>query len=215
MSSSYKSFFPPSAPAPIENFAYAEAGGNHAGMQPEVDVSAESDEVTQLLMRAHAEGVREGEEKERARGAEQLAQERVKVTEAILRFRSEVADYYSRTELEVVQLALAIASKILQREAEADPLLTAKLARGVLEKLHQSTEVRVRVQPADVELWRSELAPHRDGKVALEVLGDDSVLPGNCVLETEVGTTEIGLAGQFKEVESGLFDLLALKPESE
>jgi len=214
MSSSYKSFFPPSPPAPVENFAYPEAGGIQ-GNVPDNDTSAEGDEVTQLLMRAHTEGVREGEEKERARGAEQLAQERAKITEAILRFQSEIADYYSRTELEVVQLALAIASKILQREAEADPALTPKLARGVLEKLHQSTEVRVRVQSADVPMWQSELAPHRDGKVALEVIADDTIAAGNCVLETELGTTEIGLAEQFKEVEGGLFDLLALKPESE
>ena len=214
MSSSYKSFFAPSLPAPVENFAYPEAGANHAA-PTDSDASAEGDEVTQLLMRAHMEGIREGEEKERARAAEQLAQERAKIAQAILQFQSEVADYYSRSELEVVQLALAIASKILQREAEADPLLTPKLARAVLEKLHQSTQVRVRVRPADAELWQNELAPHHDGKISVEVFADDSVAPGNCILETELGTTEIGLAEQFKEVEGGMFDLLALKPESE
>ncbi|HTR67828.1 MAG TPA: FliH/SctL family protein [Terriglobales bacterium] len=215
MSSSYKSFFPPSAPAPVENFAYPEIAGAHPDDAADSDTSAEGDEVTQLLLRAHAEGVREGEEKERARGAVQLAEERVRITQAILRFKSEVADYYSRTELEVVQLALAIASKILQREAEADPLLTPKLARGVLEKLHQSTGVRVRVHPAEAEMWQNELAPHREGKAALEVLADEAVAAGNCILETELGRTEIGLSEQFKEIENGLFDLLALKPESE
>ena len=213
MSTSYKSLFPPSPPAPVENFAYPDAGGDHTVAQSELET--EGDEVTQLLMRAHAEGVREGEEKERARGAEQLARERARITEAILRFQSEVAEYYSRTELEVVQLALAIASKILQREAEADPLLTTRLARGVLEKLHRNTEVRVRANPAEAELWRSELAAHHDAKVTLEVVADAEVEAGSCVLETELGTTEISVAGQMKEIENGMFDLLALKPEAE
>jgi len=212
MSTSYKSFFPPSPPAPVEKFAYPEAAAAHVGNTP-ADSETEGDEVTQLLMRAHAEGMREGEEKERARAIEELARERARITEAILKFQAEVAEYYSRTELEVVQLALAIAAKILQREAEADPALTAKLAQGVLEKLHQNTNVSVRVQPADVELWRQELAPHQDGRLAIEVLGDDMVAAGNCILETELGTTEVGVAEQLREIENGLFDLLALKPE--
>lgn len=214
MSSSYKSFFAPSAPAPVEDFRYPEMDGLAPSDALESD-STEGDEITQLLMRAHAEGVREGEEKERARGAAQLAQERARITEAILRFQTEIADYYLRTEGEVVQLALAIAAKILQREAEADLVLAQKLARGVLEKLHQSTQVRVRVQPGEIGLWRSELAPHGDGKVAVEVFADEAVATGHCILETQLGKTEIGLAEQFREIENGLLDLLALKPEAQ
>jgi len=215
MSSSYKSFFPPSTPVPVEDFRYPEMDGLAQSHPSGNDGSGDDDEITQLLMRAHAEGVREGADRERENSAVQLAQERARITGAVLRFQTDIADYYLRTEGEVVQLALAIASKILQREAEADLVLTQKLARGVLEKLHQSTQVRLRVQPGEIGLWRSELAPHSDGKVAVEVFADETVAPGHCILETELGKTDIGLAEQFKEIENGLLDLLALKPEAQ
>jgi hypothetical protein len=37
----------------------------------------------------------------------------------------------------------------------------------------------------------------------------------NCVLETELGTTAVGIAAQFRELENGLFDLLALSPAAQ
>ena len=35
----------------------------------------------------------------------------------------------------------------------------------------------------------------------------------NCILETELGSTELGLESQLKEIETGLFDLLAQRPD--
>jgi flagellar assembly protein FliH len=175
-------------------------------------VDPSNDEITELLLRAHAEGVREGEERERGRGAEQLAQERNRINTVIERFQSDVAAYYSRTELEVVQLALAIAGKILHREAKADPALVAKLTKAVLEKLHQSTKVRVRVKPDDAENWRAYFSRNNDKQVEIDVIGDAAVGPEDCLLETQLGTTQIGLDAQLKEIENGLFDLLAENP---
>jgi flagellar assembly protein FliH len=215
MNTSYKSLFPASVPAPIESFRYPESAnaGAHAETISHSDgVDPSNDEITELLLRAHAEGVREGEERERGRGAEQLAQERNRINTVIERFQSDVAAYYSRTELEVVQLALAIAGKILHREAKADPALVAKLTKAVLEKLHQSTKVRVRVKPDDAENWRAYFSRNNDKQVEIDVIGDAAVGPEDCLLETQLGTTQIGLDAQLKEIENGLFDLLAENP---
>jgi flagellar assembly protein FliH len=166
-----------------------------------------------MLLRAHSSGVREGEERERARGQEQLHQERERISQALRDFENSVTEYFSRTEVEVVELALQIASKILQREAQADPKLMAKLVHALLEKLHQNTRVKVRVRPEHLARWRSDLAALNDGQTMIDILEDESVAPGGCVLETELGTTEISLDAQFAEVANGLFDLLA-RPKS-
>ena len=47
-----------------------------------------------------------------------------------------------------MQLALAIARKILHREAQVDPLLLAGMVRVALEKIESHTKVSVRVHPA-------------------------------------------------------------------
>ena len=41
-----------------------------------------------------------------------------------------------------------------------------------------------------------------------------SVEAHNCILETELGTTELGLEAQLKEIEQGFFDLLAQRPDN-
>jgi flagellar assembly protein FliH len=211
MSISYKSLFPSAAaPAPIEPFRYPETPhGLATGSDSEFEGDPSNDEITELLLKAHAEGVKEGEEKERARGIERLVEEQNKISVTVEQFQSQVAAYYSRTESEVVQLSLAIASKILHRETQADPTLVAKLAKGVLDKLHQNTKVRVRVHPPDVENWRQYFSRNNDSQIPIEVIGDESVGPENCLLEADLGATQIGIDAQLKEVEAGLLDLLA------
>ena len=215
MSTSYKSLFPPSDPAPVESFSYTESPSGLPHAHSENNGGGPSnDEITELLLKAHAEGVKEGEQRERARGVAQLVQEQNKINATIEQFQSQATAYYARTELEVVRLALAIAAKILHREAHADPALVAKLTNSVLNKLHQDTKVKVRVHPPDVDNWRQYFSRNNDKQVAIDVVGDPSVGPKNCLLETQLGATQVGIDAQLKEIETGLFDLLAENPET-
>ncbi len=200
----------------VESFRYPEAIatdflGNAA---PDGALCAPAeDDVTRLVVAAHAKGLREGEDNERTRAVQQLEQERERVGKVIASFQSDVADYYSRMEVEVVKLALAIASKILHREAQADPTLVAQLAKAALKKLHQNTRVRVRVRAAEAQHWQQFLAHQDDGQtLAAEVIADDSVDAQSCILETQLGSADVSIGAQLKELESGLFDLLAETP---
>jgi flagellar biosynthesis/type III secretory pathway protein FliH len=46
------------------------------------------------------------------------------------------------------------------------------------------------------------------------VIEDPSLDVHRCVLQTVLGTTELGIESQLKEVEQGLFDLMAQRPTS-
>ncbi len=212
MSTSFRSFFTPQPAAPVEDFHYPETSESKGGA-PAIEPGG--DETTKLLMRAHAEGVREGEERERIRYAEKLAQEQGKINEVIRRFQTELSDYYSWVELEVVQLSLAIASKVLHYEAQVDPALLAKLVKPVLEKLHGNTKVKVRVRPEEAAGCREYFSQDAEIKSVIEVIADESVAPQNCILETQLGSTEVGLTAQLQEIEAGLFDLLAQRPPAQ
>ena len=48
-----------------------------------------------------------------------------------------------------------------------------------------------------------------DVESAPEVVEDPAVEPDRCILQTELGTTELGTEIQLKEIEQGLLDLLA------
>jgi hypothetical protein len=60
-----------------------------------------------------------------------------------------------------------------------------------------------------VAQWKSISPVNRCARV--EVVEDAALSEHDCLLETELGTTNFGLDTQLKEVEQGFFDLLALK----
>ena len=66
---------------------------------------------------------------------------REQVAAALSAFARERAAYYRRVEGEVVQLALAVARKILHREAQLDPQALAGIVRITLENLDAGTKV--------------------------------------------------------------------------
>jgi flagellar assembly protein FliH len=134
------------------------------------------------------------------------------VSAALAGFARDRAQYYQQVETEVVQLALAIARKILHREAQVDPLLLAGMVRITLEKIESATKVVVRVHPQQVSECRSYFAQHMESRNVPEVVEDAAVKTDLCVLQTALGTTELGVEIQLKEIEQGLFDLLAKRP---
>lgn len=190
----------------------APAAASVSNSQPQASIS--DGQVAAALLRAHDEGVREGEQRSREQYSQSLMQERAKIAEALKKFDAEVADYYSRIEVEVVKLSLGIASKILHREAQVDSLLVAALARVALDKFYKNTKAVIRVRPDETSAWRQYFAQHMEQSNMPEVIEDSSVQPQGCILETDLGSTELGIETQLKEIENGLFDLLAQRPQS-
>jgi flagellar assembly protein FliH len=166
------------------------------------------------LAAARAEGFREGQKQAQQSVSEQIAEERVRVVEAIRAFVQQTSDYYSRAEIELVHLSLAIAAKILHREAQVDRMLVAALVKVAIEKLQQGTSATVRVRLEEVADWNRYFEGDGGGEIRVEVRPDSSVAAHNCILETELGTTELGLDVQLKEIEQGFFDLLAQRPDN-
>lgn len=175
--------------------------------------SASEDQLAAGLLRAHDEGVRLGEQRAREQYAQELLQERARISETLKKFDTEIAEYYSRIEVEVVKLSLAIASKILHRESQVDSLLVAALARVALDKFYKNTKAVIRVRPEETSGWRQYFAQNMEQSSMPEIVEDASIQPQCCTLETDLGSTELGVETQLKEIENGLFDLLAQRPQ--
>jgi flagellar assembly protein FliH len=177
-------------------------------------VSNASEKLAQREAAARETGRREGEAAALAASEQRLAQVRSSVDAALAGFARDRAQYYQQVETEVVQLALAIARKILHREAQIDPMLLAGMVRITLEKIESATKVIVRVHPQQVSECRSYFAQHMEASQVPDVVEDAAISKDHCVLQTALGTTEVGVDLQLKEIEQGLFDLLAKRPAS-
>ena len=137
--------------------------------------------------------------------------EHQRVLKAIADFEKSQKVYFSRVEAEVVQLALAIAGKILHREAQVDPMLLSAIVHLALAQLKEGSTATIRVRPEQANQWRSHVASLAIN-LDTRVVEDVELERGDCVLETELGTVNFSLDAQLKEVERGFFDVLAQKP---
>jgi flagellar assembly protein FliH len=177
------------------------------------DPAQPATDTAEREMRARALGREEGQAEGRKNFEEQLNKERSMLGAALTQFARDRALYYQNVEAEVVQLALSIARQILHREAQLDPLLLAGVARVALEKIERATGVTLRIHPRNVEDWRRFFSLRLDPAHVPEIVEDAAIAPDRCILETSMGTAELGMEVQLKEIEKGLMDLLAARPE--
>jgi len=135
---------------------------------------------------------------------EELDQRRA--AQLIESFGNERDRYLENVEQEVVKLALAVAARILRREAQMDPLLLTGAVRVALGQLAATTEVRLRVPAEDLDFWAEavKLLPNLTVKPTL-VAGEGMRL-GDCEMETAMGSVDLGIRAQLGEIERGFFD---------
>lgn len=171
-------------------------------------------EAEERAEQARIEGRAQGEMQARKVFEEEIAEQREAVACAIAQFHEERASYFERIEAEVVQLALSVARKILHRETQIDPMLLASLVRASLSELNQTSNVVLHVSAATVQEWQAYFANSAGRRPAPRVVADPAMTNARCMIQSEVGTTEINVESQLAEIERGFFDLLAERPHS-
>jgi flagellar assembly protein FliH len=187
--------------------------------EPLRDPTQEEAMLKSALDAARLQGLQQGEQQGRsaarsegeARINAQVAQERERVVEALKQFHGVRERYFVEVEQEVVKLSLAIAARVLHREAQVDPLLLAGVVRVALEKMADRSSVVLRVAGADVAAWEGVFRAI-EASERPRVLEDPRLERGACELESRMGTVELGVSVQLEEIEKGFFDLLNHRP---
>ena len=109
------------------------------------------------------------------------------------------ADMIRETERQMVQLALAIARRIVQREISLDPDLMLAMARVALERLGDSARVTVKLHPEDyAAAGAARVAELTSSNVT--VVADARLSRGACRVESDMGLLDIGIDAQLQEV---------------
>jgi flagellar assembly protein FliH len=197
--------YPAIAPAAL---ASPELRGFGAGDGHKARDQALQQEVGAAVEAARKQGIQQGVAQAQAAAAQAIAQERAAVAEAVLDFSRQRREYFRRVESEAVRLALAIARKVLHREAQMDPLLLAGVVRVALDQMQAGTRLVLRTSPGAARIWAEFCARQLSRENPIEVVPDSSLESQRCILEADVGSSEISLDAQLQEIESGFFDLL-------
>jgi flagellar assembly protein FliH len=167
-------------------------------------------ELEARVREARQAGIREGQ----AAAEQRLAGEVRQAVTNLARGVAELAGIKDRlrreAEHDVVQLAIEIARRVLQRELAADQEALLGLARAALQRIDAREIHRVRIHPAHATAIEGALreigTPQR-----VEVQADAMLEPGGLVFETSRGNYDVSIATQLREIERGFVELVQRK----
>ena len=163
--------------------------------------------VSQLFDQVRHEAYCAGEAAARETLDRRLQVEQERGARAVADLSTYKARLRREVEAETVELALAIARKVLKRELHVDPSAIEGIARAALDRLGAREVLRVRVAPAShaaLERMLASIGPAG----AIELEADATLEAGGVIVETRRGALDASIDGQLDEIAQGLTDRL-------
>lgn len=147
-----------------------------------------------------AQGERSGAEAAAARSEAVL--HRLKQT--IEELQSLRAEMIHKTERQVVQLAIAMAKRIVHREISLDPELLSAMARVALDRLGDAASATIRLHPDDYAATAGANGDVRTDSSVVRVVADPVVRRGGCLVQSEFGLIDVSADAQIQELATAL-----------
>lgn len=179
----------PSAPAPLVS-----------AMKDLPSPSAERLEAIEreAFDRGYSDGERAGEAAAAVRADAALARLTATI-EDIAALRTAVM---RRSERDMVRLAVSMAERILRRAVDLDRELLVVMARVAIDRLGEQRTATIHLNPIDYQAVHARRA-HDLGK-AIELVSDQTIPRGGCLVRSSFGTIDTGIESQVRELSRAL-----------
>lgn len=185
-------------PPPAEQFVHGES------QAPPPDWDKKLEEHARAAAEA---ALREGERL----GYQRARSEFEPIEKNFQRSIAEIAELRPRlrrqAERQVVELALAVARRILRRQVTVDPEAVAGLVRSAVDSISLREIVQVRIHPSQ-QRSVSEALDRLGAPGGLRIEGDPSLEAGALVIETDRGAMDCSVFTQLDEIERGFTDVI-------
>jgi flagellar assembly protein FliH len=113
-------------------------------------------------------------------------------------------DLYRNAERQAVDLALAVARKIVCHEVSVNRELVIGVVKEALERVSDQERIKIRVSPCAGDLLRDpacELNANVQNKGGICIEEDENISSGGCVIETELGDIDARIEEQLSALE--------------
>lgn len=194
-----------------------------ARLEAEKYLADAADQAEQIKQRAYEIGYQEGFSAGKQEGldagrneaeeaAHQLLNEAAtKASNIVACAENDYQETILSAERKIVELALAIASKVLARELEENPMVILPIVKSALAKVCDQEQIVIRICPDDFELV---IQAKRDLQImvgrenALSIISDHTVSCGGCLIDTPYGTVDARLDTQMDAVKQALQEVM-------
>jgi len=161
-------------------------------LEPPIDIEA-------LQREAYRKGFEDGKQEAIKAVQQELALLRQNLTGLMQRIPGELSLRIAQAEPQLVDLALALARKVLQEESGQSRELIKRVLKAALEQVKNQTIIAIHLNPADLQ----EIQPQfSDGRV--ELMPDANIQPGGCRIETDMGELDATLETQWEAVRKAI-----------
>jgi flagellar biosynthesis/type III secretory pathway protein FliH len=159
--------------------------------------------------RGLVDGQRQAEETLRSEMESKLQAEREKIDKLLSSTAEQLSGLYRSSEEAIVKFAFGIAERVIRKEVIADRSMVLGQIHEGLRRVLGVENVKVRVHPGDLPLVREQKSVIQAGGDSIRemiVEGDESLEPGDCVIESDMGTIDARISTQLKQIENVLFE---------
>lgn len=181
----------------------------------EADAALEK-RVEQCLREGYEQGMAKAEDE--CRSMRENASARFREAELCLReAKQQAREIIAASERKIVELAVAVAERLIRDRLDQDPGTVLNIARETLNILNGGEQVELYVNSADLEACRAYSGNLREEFreiLRLEVLTDDTIPRGSCRVESESGVAEYFIEDEKEQLKAKLLGI-ARRDEAE
>lgn len=163
----------------------------------------------------HQQGYQEGFTQGHQAGiaeVEHVINQTIARTEQVLAAAEQAAkEMLVAAEAQIIDIALAVARKILAYEIAENPMVVLPLVKAALQKVSDQEDVVIRVSMDDIDavlLAKTDLQMMIGREHSLKIIVDRTVHSGSCVIDTSYGTVDARVDTQFEAIREMLQDVI-------
>lgn len=163
-------------------------------------VSRAQEEAVSIKEAAKQEGYKEGIEK-----AEKDIEELKSKFDEFYNYKDEV---YQKVSECIMDIAVEIARKIINKEVQVDKESTISIIKGAVEEINKTeNKITLKVMPKDVEIVKDKIPEIFEGnyfEAKVSVIPDAEIKEGGVIIETSNGLIDASISTQIAIIEKAL-----------
>ncbi len=157
-------------------------------------------EAQQLKDEARKEGSSQGYSEGMQRAQAEADQMKQRLDKMRAQQEEEYAARLEQMEPELMEVVLEVFTKVLQTDLQVQQDILLHLIKNTVQHIKNSREFRVRVSEEDytgVSGHKAEILQKIGSEAAFDIIMDDSIEQGQCVIDTDEGIFNCGLDVQY------------------
>lgn len=158
------------------------------------------------------DGIKDGKAAIERELADIVRQANDKAQKTIRDAKEQTSEYFIRAEDDIVKVVMMAIDKILPQHFIDVPQVILPVVREAIRHVRDQKEIKVHVEPDSYDLVlmaRSEFQSMlTDGTAIIEIISDEALKPGDCVIETPNGGVDARLSTQLDLMKSAVESVL-------